>query len=47
MASLQFANFGGNRHCGSGDIMVLCYHVVSQDHVIDRSYNFMDKSPSM
>ena len=26
--------FDVNRHCGSGDIMVLVYHVILQDHVI-------------
>ena len=25
---------GGHRRCGSGDIMVLIYHVILQDHVI-------------
>ena len=28
------AKFGGHRQCGSGDIMVLVCHVISQDHVI-------------
>ena len=26
--------FSGQRHCGSGDITVSFYHVISQDHVI-------------
>ena len=27
--------------CGSGDIMVLICHVISEDHVIKGSYEFM------
>ena len=26
---------GGHRHCGK-DIMVLVYHLISQDHVMER-----------
>ena len=29
--SLHPTKFGGHRHCGSGDIMVLTYHVVLQN----------------
>ena len=38
-SSHQLAKFGGQRHCGSGD-MILGYHVISQDHVIEGSCNF-------
>ena len=33
MVTPNFAKFGGLRHCGSGDIMVLGCHVISQNHV--------------
>ena len=29
--------FRGRSHCDSGDIMVLVFHVISQDHVIGGS----------
>ena len=32
---------GGNRHFGSGDIMLLVCYLISQDHVIKMSYSFM------
>ena len=32
--SYHLAKFGSHRHCGSGDIMILVYHVISQDHKI-------------
>ena len=47
MKSHQLEHFGSHRHCGSGDIMILSCHVISQDHVIEGSYNFMRRSPSM
>ena len=28
------AKFGGDSHCGSGDIMILVCYVILQDHVI-------------
>ena len=34
MTCHQLAKFGGHRHCGSGDIMVLVCQVISQDHMI-------------
>ena len=40
------ANFGGHRQCGSGDIMVLVCHVISQDHLINGSYDFVGRSTS-
>ena len=30
------AMFGGHRHCGSGEIMVLVFHVILQEYVIKR-----------
>ena len=40
------AAFGGHRYCGSGYMMILVCHVILQDHVIKRSCDFMDRSPS-
>ena len=40
------AKFGGYRHCGSGNIMVLVSHMISQDHVIKEACDFMGRSPS-
>ena len=37
--------FFDHKHCGSGDIMVLVYHVISQDHVITGPCDFMGRSP--
>ena len=45
MASQQLATFGGQRHCDSGDIMILVCHVISQDHVIKGSYDFFWQEP--
>ena len=44
MKSYHYAKFGGHSHSGSG-IMILVCHVISQDHVIKRSRNFMGGSP--
>ena len=40
------AKFGGYRHSDSADVMVLFYHVISQEHVIKASCDFTCKSPS-
>ena len=40
IVSYQPAKFGGNRPCGSGDIMVLRCYVSSQDHMVKRSLWF-------
>ena len=40
------AKFGGHRHYGNGDIVVLVCHITSQDHVIKASCDFMGKGPS-
>ena len=44
MISYHPAKFGGHRHCGSGD-MILVY-VILQDQVIKGSCDFMGRSPS-
>ena len=41
----QPGQFGGHRHYGSGDTILVC-HMASQDHVIKGSCNFMSTSPS-
>ena len=46
MASRQFAKFGGHRHCDSENIMILGYHVISQDHIIKGSCDFIGRNPS-
>ena len=38
--------FGDHRPYGSGDIIVLVCHVISIDHVIKDSFDFMGRSPS-
>ena len=38
--------FGGPRHCRSGDIMVLICHVISQNHVLKRSFDVMGRRRS-
>ena len=35
-----------HRLCDNGDIMVLASHVISQNHVIKRSCDFIGSSPS-
>ena len=35
------AKFGSHRHCGSGDLLILVCHVISQDHAIKGSCYFM------
>ena len=39
------AKFGGDRHCGSGDIIILFYHEILQDHVI-KTCDSMGRRPS-
>ena len=39
-------NFGGHRHCASGEIMVLVYQVILQDHVFKGSFEIMGRSTS-
>ena len=38
--------FGGRSHSDSGDIVVLFFQVISQDHVAKGSRDFIGKSPS-
>ena len=45
MTSHQLAKFGGYRHCGSADIMILVCHKTSQNHVIKESCDFIGRSP--
>ena len=45
MASHHFATFGGQRHCGSGIVMVLVCYGISQDHEIKESCKFLSWSP--
>ena len=34
MVSHHIVNFGGHGYCGVGDVIILVYYVISQDHVI-------------
>ena len=43
--SYEIAKLGGHRHCDSGDIMVLICQVISKDHLIKVSSNFMVGTP--
>ena len=43
--SHQPATCHGHIHCGSGDILILVFHVVLKDHVIKGSHDFMIRSP--
>ena len=40
------AMFGGHRHCGSGNIMILVCQVISQYNVIKGSCDLIGRSPS-
>ena len=45
MVNHQLVNFGGHRHGGTGDMMILVRHVILQDHVIQKSCEFMGRIP--
>ena len=45
-ASYHPTNFGDHSHCGRGIIIILVCHVISQDHVIKGSSEFMGRYPS-
>ena len=50
-SSYHPAKFGGHKHSGTGDIIFLADHVISQYHVIKESFDLMswtthDKSPT-
>ena len=36
----------GHRHCGSGDIMILICHVISQDYLTQKLCDFLARSAS-
>ena len=36
--------FGSQRHCVSGDVIFLIYHIILQDHLIKGSSDFMARS---
>ena len=42
-SSYHSAKFGGHRHCGSGDISLVC-HAILRDQVIKASCDFMVRS---
>ena len=44
--SYRSAKFDGHSHSGSGVIRNLVCQVILQDHMVKRSYDFMDGSPS-
>ena len=46
MVGHQLAKFSGHSQCSSRDIKVLVCHVISQDHVIKRSCDFIGGSSS-
>ena len=46
MVSHQLATYGGLKHCGS-KYMLLVSRVISDDHVIKGSCEFMGGSPSL
>ena len=41
--SYHSAKFSGRRHCGSGVTVVLICHVISQDHVMKGSCDFIGR----
>ena len=45
MVSHCLAMFGGDKHSGSGDTMVLVCHVISEDVMIKGSFDFMGRKP--
>ena len=40
MGSHQHTKFGGHRHCGSGNMLILICQVISQDLVMKGTYDF-------
>ena len=43
--SQHFTKYGGNKLCDTRDKMVLVCHVILQDHVIKRPYDFVSGRP--
>ena len=39
------ARFCGNRRCGSRKVMIYGCHMISQDHLIQGSFDVMDGTP--
>ena len=46
MTNHQLAKFGGHRHCGSEDRIVLVCLVVLQGHMIKEKREFIGRIPS-
>ena len=46
MVSHHGANFGDQGYCGSGDVIFLICYVISQDHVLQELFGFIDRSPA-
>ena len=46
MVSHQPANFDDNRHCGSGDVIVLDCHMILRDHMTKGLSNCIGGSNS-
>ena len=46
MVGHQSAKFSGQVYCGRGDLWRLVCRVMSQDHVIKVSFDFIGRSPS-
>lgn len=44
--SLQPGKFAHHKHRGSGDKIVLVFHIILQGHVTKESFNFMGGSRS-
>ena len=42
----HLAKFGGHKHCGSGDIILLVYQVILRDHVINGPCDYIGRIPS-
>ena len=40
------SKFGGHRHCGTGNVTALVCHLISQDHQIKGSWDFIRRIPS-
>ena len=46
MLSHQPAKFGWHGYCGSGNKLILGYHVISQSHIIKGPFDFMGRNTS-
>ena len=43
MVSYHPPKFGGHKHCGSGDMFLIC-RVTSKDHMTQEPYDFIGRS---